>query len=420
MGMANEMQKLADDILASYKVRADELQQRLNDNNVMVKDVQEMLQGFRNDHQEIVASIKANAEELKENAKKLKADMAKDEQDRLMSYKEMMDGIKRTISTIQNEVVGIKISTENMIKDFSNAHKDMTAIMQEDFAGDKSQRAEWNDERMKTFDVMMHGIHDDMARINQEVEAIFKDVAKFLVDTNHMMKEFAKEHGDMSVELRADLQASLKERQDYTRSLLNDFSKRLAEISKENRLIADKLHNELDKSRKDLSDSDVQRMNGFNITMGVIQGRVNEIQSFVNTFLGDLKNDRGQASEIWEKLAEAKANIGKIFEQIAPPEKKVPVKKEKPAEVVKKEPVEEIKPALIVEKPIEEKTEENELSLEDKVLNYINKHPKGVKVSDMEKPLGETRMKIGFIAKQLLDDGKVNKVDNIYFPKLSK
>lgn len=418
--MANEMQNLADEILASYKVRADELQQRLSENNTMVKDVQEMLQGFRNDHQEIVASIKANAEELKVNAKKLKADMANDEQDRLISYKEMMDGIKLTISTIQDEVVSIKISTENMIKDFSNAHKDMTASMRADFADDKSQRAEWNADRMKSFDDMMQSIHDDMARINKEVAAIFEDVAKFLVDTNNMMKEFAKEHGHMSVELRADLLASLKERQDYTRSLLNNFSARLAEISKENRMIADKLHNELDKSRKDLGDLDVQRMNDFKIKMSVIQGRVNEIQSFVNTFLGDLKNDRGHASEIWEKLAEAKANIGKIFEQTTPPEKKEPVKKAKPVEAIKKEQAEDKKPAPVAEKPIVEKSEETELSLEDKVLNYINAHPKGVRVSDMEKPLGETRMKIGFIAKQLLDEGKVNKVDNIYFPKPSK
>jgi len=34
----------------------------------------------------------------------------------------------------------------------------------------------------------------------------------------------------------------------------------------------------------------------------------------------------------------------------------------------------------------------------------------------MEKPLGETRMKLGYIAKNLLDAGKIQKVDNIYFP----
>jgi hypothetical protein len=56
------------------------------------------------------------------------------------------------------------------------------------------------------------------------------------------------------------------------------------------------------------------------------------------------------------------------------------------------------------------------MTLEEKVLDYINKHPMGVKVSEMEAPLGETRMKIGFIAKTLLEEGKVQKMDNLYFP----
>lgn len=422
MGMANDMQKLADEILASYKVRADELQQRLKDNDLMVNDVQEMLQGFRNDHQEIVASIKANAAALKENAKKLRTDMAKEEQDRLRSFGEMMDGIKGTISKIQDEVVSIKISTENMLKDFSNAHKEMTSKMQEDFSNDKNQRTEWNTERMKSFDEMMQGIHDDMARINKEVASIFKDVAEFLVETNNMMKGFAKEHDDMSAELRADLQANLKDRQDQTRALLNDFNKRLAEISKENQQMANKLHAELNKSRKDLAASDVERLKDFKVTMGAIQGKVNEIQGFVNSFLGDLKKDRIQASEIWDKLAEAKANIGKIIQPV-PAQKKEAPKVEKPVEPPKNEPAAEEKPKPVAAekpKPAAEKVEQKELTLEEKVLDYIAKHPKGVRVSDMEKPLKDTRMKIGFIAKQLLDNGKVLKVDNLYFPKAKK
>jgi len=451
--MANEMQQLADEILSSYKVRDDELQQRLKDNNTMVKKVQEMFENFRNDHQEIVASIKANAETQKATAQKLKAEMTKDEQDRLKSFKEMMDGIKETISKIQDEVVSITTSTENTLKDFSNAHREMTGKMQEEFANDKSARAEWNTERMKSFNAMMQGILDDVDRIRKEVAAIFDDVAKFLVETDNMMKNFATEHSEMSAELRANLQANLKERQDQTRALLNDFNKKLAEISNENQQMAKKLHTELDKSRKDLATSDVRRLKDFKVTMGAIQDKVNEIQGFVSSFLGDLKNERIQASVIWDKLSEAKANIGRI-KQPEPASKKETDKVEKPVKPAKKEPVAEDKPAHSAEKPkevkpeekepvkakktdevpktepeTEEKTaptaekpkefkpEEKELTLEDKVLNYIAKHPKGVRVFDMEKPLGETRMRIGFIAKQLLDNGKVLKVENLYLPK---
>jgi hypothetical protein len=39
-----------------------------------------------------------------------------------------------------------------------------------------------------------------------------------------------------------------------------------------------------------------------------------------------------------------------------------------------------------------------------------------VKISDMEKPLGERRMKIGFLTKILLDEGKIEKRNNQYYP----
>ncbi|MFZ4591547.1 MAG: hypothetical protein ACOYN6_11150 [Ignavibacteria bacterium] len=38
----------------------------------------------------------------------------------------------------------------------------------------------------------------------------------------------------------------------------------------------------------------------------------------------------------------------------------------------------------------------------------------------MEEPLGESRMKIGYVAKKLLDEGKVQKHDNIYYPKVKR
>jgi hypothetical protein len=57
------------------------------------------------------------------------------------------------------------------------------------------------------------------------------------------------------------------------------------------------------------------------------------------------------------------------------------------------------------------------MTLEEKVLDYINKNPGGVKILDMEEPLGEKRMKLGFVAKKLLDDGRVLKIENTYYPK---
>jgi hypothetical protein len=57
------------------------------------------------------------------------------------------------------------------------------------------------------------------------------------------------------------------------------------------------------------------------------------------------------------------------------------------------------------------------MKLEARVLDYINQHQQGVRISEMEIPLGETRMKLGFIAKILLEERKIVKIDNQYFPK---
>ncbi|HOG06034.1 MAG TPA: hypothetical protein PK978_07350 [Paludibacter sp.] len=55
------------------------------------------------------------------------------------------------------------------------------------------------------------------------------------------------------------------------------------------------------------------------------------------------------------------------------------------------------------------------MSLKSRILEYINQHKEGVNISDMEKPLGENRMKIGFLTKVLLDEGKIEKRNSQYF-----
>ena len=57
------------------------------------------------------------------------------------------------------------------------------------------------------------------------------------------------------------------------------------------------------------------------------------------------------------------------------------------------------------------------MTLEAKVLDYINHHPEGVRISEMETPLGMSRLRIGFVAKNLLDQGKIVRIENSYYPR---
>ncbi len=399
MGLASEMKNLSEDILASFK-------QRIKENEELVNDVQNTLDGFRKDHQEMAAVLNANAAALRKG-------LARGEKERLNTFKTLMTGIHGTIASIQKEVVAIQTSTFNMIAGFSTNREEMADELNKFFAAGRADRMQNEKTRMKEFDALMKNINDDIKSINDEVATIFKN-------TNNMLERFENEHLDMSAELRAELSKNLAERVEYTRTMLHGFQKRLSEISKENQKMAQNL-------RKDLANGETERLSNYNgIMKGIhvaikgIQKEVKDIQKATAGMLGDLSQDRGQATAEWNKMQDAIAQIRKTG--VVTP--KTPVKKaekkeaikEVPVEVPKAAPVETVIAAPVIEAPVFTSFKEDPKTLEDKVLTFINKHPKGVRISEMEKPLGETRMKLGFTAKALLDTGKVQKIDNIYYP----
>ena len=396
MGMANEMKNLSEEILASYKQRAAEFQQRLKDNADVVKEVQKTLDGFRNDHMEMAATLRANAATLRSN-------LAQEQKDRIAGFQQLMDGIHASITQIQNEVEGIKTATVNMLKDFSISHNEMATKLQNDLDLDNTNRQNWNTGRLKNFDAMM-------ANINQEIAQIQKEVSDVFSYTDALLKKFSTAHNDMSAAMRAELKANLNERAEYTKNLLLQFNNKLAQMSQENQDMAKALRLDLNKSREELSQSDAQRLKDFNVVFTGIQNRVQEIQKYVNNFIDEFSTDRKQAAATWEKLAEAIANIGK---DVAVTTDSEPIVDEPAGIVAEKEVV-----VAPVEPEVEAPTAEpqKELTLEEKVLNYLSGHKSGIKISDMEAPLGETRMRIGFITKKLLEEGKVQKVENLYYP----
>ncbi len=403
MGLGSEMKNLSEELLASFK-------QRIKENEELVNEVQNTLDHFRRDHMEMASVLNANANALRKG-------LAKGEKDRLNTYKNLMSGIHHTISSIQKEVVGIQTSTFNMVNEFSADRAHMAKELNKFFSKGRADRKHNEKTRMKDFDALMGNINDDIKDINAEVAAIFKN-------TNDMLARFEKEHSDMADDLRADLGKNLAERVEYTRTLLNGFQKRLSDISKENQKTAQKL-------RKDLEHGETERlsdynhiMKGIHVAIKSIRNEVKGIKHSTSTMLDDLLQNRVEAAAEWGKMEKAMAQIRKKGVETAPKEvikkaEKIVVKKEPEikaekkvkAEVIKETPVKPVKAEAVVVPPAPEPK-----TLEEKVLNYINKHPKGVKISEMEVPLGQSRMRIGFIAKTLLDQGKVLKLDNIYYP----
>jgi hypothetical protein len=396
MGLSSEMKNLSEEMLASFK-------QRIKENEELVTDVQKTLDGFHKDHQEMAAILNANA-------KTLRKDLNQGEKDRLNTYKDLMTGIQSTISTIQQEVIDIQTSTFNLISEFSSERSEMAEELNKTFVQNRAERKEDEKIRMSEFNALMKDINDDIKDINDEVISIFKE-------TNEMLVTYDKEHQEMSAELKAELSRNLAERVEYTRTLLNGFQKRLSEISMENQKMAQNL-------QKDLAKGEVERIKEYNgIMKGIhaaikgIQKEVKEVQKATSGMLKNYANDREGAVAEWNKMQVAIAKIRKtgVVEQPKQAEKKES-KAKVAVEPVKQAPIEVVEETPVaVEAKVEAKAE-IPMTLEEKVLDYINKHPKGVRISEMEVPLGETRMKLGFTAKTLLEDGKVQKIENAYFP----
>ncbi len=379
MGLANEMKSLSEEMLSSFK-------DRVRNNQELVFNVEKKLQQYRNEQENTAATLTANAAELQRN-------LASGEKERISNYGQLMGSIQKDIKGIEKDVKSSFSSTKALIKDFSKARKVLASDLDKFFSDENKSRAENEQSRMAQYELYI-------GKISDEVSSIFNY-------TNDMLEKFGSEHKEMSDELRAELSRTRTERFEYTQALLKSIQGKIAEISKENLNAARKL-------RKDLDNGEAERLKGYNALFDRISSEVTELKNSTSSLLGSYNTDRAQGAEHWKQMQESIAAI-RSGEPVASPkkiEKKAPEVKAVPA-VVKELPVfEEKAPVVTIEVP----AANEEITLEDKIFEYINSHLEGVKVSDMEEPLHETRMKIGFAAKCLLDAGKVSKVENLYYP----
>jgi len=180
MGIADDVKKLGEDIVASYDTRVKAI-------GVLVKDTHKMLKGFQAEHKEMAAS--------------LKTDLAKGEETRLKDFKAMMESIHKFVSNVVKDV-------NALIKKFHQAHKAMADELRKNL--DKGEA-----DRIKAFKPMIAGIQ-------KEIKDIENYVAKKL-------KEFDEVHADMSEELKKMLMKYVNDMIKATQQLMSDIQKRQKE-----------------------------------------------------------------------------------------------------------------------------------------------------------------------------------------------
>jgi len=327
--------------------------QRIKENESLVSEVQKTLDGFQKDHQEM-ASV------LTSNAKALRAKLSNDDKTRIKDTTTFMKNVSKDNNTM-SKTLRLDLNT-----------------------GEKN--------RIMEFDNLMNTINDDIVNINTEVSNIFKD-------TKNVLDNFGKDRKEMSTQLRNDLDKNLNETVDYTRNLLNGFKNRMDEIGAENNKMAKDLRKSLNTGEDERMNNSKNLMKGIHASISGIQKEVRNIQKTSNGLVGNYAKDREGATALWNKMNEVIAQL-RNAEVGSSVTTKVVTHKHKEEIVAQKVDVSKTAP---------------QTTLEQKILKYISQHPNGVKISEMEEPLGENRMKLGFVAKALIDEEKLQKIDNLFY-----
>lgn len=54
--------------------------------------------------------------------------------------------------------------------------------------------------------------------------------------------------------------------------------------------------------------------------------------------------------------------------------------------------------------------------MEEMIIKFIKSHLDGVRMTEMEESLQQSRLRLGYVASKLLQEGKIKKVENRYYP----
>ena len=312
------------------------------------------------------------------------------------------------------------------------------------------------------------GISNDMKKLREDIvssnDVRVKAIGVLVKDTHKMLKGFQAEHKEMATNLRGELAKGEEKRLKGEEQRLKDFQVTMANIQKfvsdlgkevsamierfqkEHKAMADELKENLEKG-------EVDRLKTFNDMMGNIHQDINQIETYVANKLKEFSDAHADMSEELKKMLaqyvadmvkatknlmgdiqkrqkERTAEIADLNAEVADLLDAFKTEREKmaanwqalTATMAKKRGIKPKVEAEVKVRPVKEAIEEKEeevtpdMDLDEKILQFIKKHPKGVRVGDMEETLGVVRMRLGVIAKKLLEEGKIRKEENMYFP----
>ncbi|MCG2815607.1 MAG: hypothetical protein L6425_06720 [Candidatus Aminicenantes bacterium] len=287
--------------------------------------------------------------------------------------------------------------TRNMLKGFHAEHKEMSEKLRADMA-------KGEEDRLAGFKVMMAEIKkfvsdivvDGTAKLMKQIQTEQKARNKAVAD---LLEKFAKDHEAMADELKKSLAKGETDRLEDFKKMMEGIQKYVADVVKETKRLMDAIRARQDERNKEVLD-----------LLEAFKTEREKMAANWQNLVATMAKKRGVEPVEVEAGAEVKTVEEVKVRPVEKPIEEIAVEEMPPEEEVKVRPVEE------ANEEVAEEEMPPEMSLEERVLEFINRHSKGVRVGEMEEPLGVVRTRLGAIAKKLLNEGKVRKEEKLYFP----
>lgn len=261
--------------------------------------------------------------------------------------------------------------------------------------------------RLQELESFRKEMHDKLVLLEkrrmENREDLFGDLQVFSEELKKSVKgmrdAFGLDHGEKSAE-------QAKMLQEFRNTLSDSVDKLMDTFGAERRERGAGQARALQEFHRALGNSVEKMLRAF----GADHRRMKKAQ---DESLAALMGELRQGSEALRNVQ--KAGGGKEVSRVVKAKKKT-VEPEKAPIVAEQEEVSVIEAESLIQ-TVEEKTAApSSEDLEGLVLEYISSRPEGVRVGDMEEPLGATRMRLGVIAKKLYKSNKVRKEENRYLP----
>lgn len=326
----------------------------------------------------------------------------------------------KTSSGISGIVDNIMASYEARVKAVSDLSKE-TAEMCRRFRKEREDAdimghlAEVERNRRKDYNGMMDGIHKNIGDIRQEVAGIADQ-------TQAMLANFRKEREKANI--RGKLAKGEKARRQDCKAFMDGINNNINDIRKEVSDLAGQTHAIVAGFRKEREDADIKgklakgekvRQGEYKNLMGDIHGDLDRISKEVadlsgktQAMMSEFQKESKQMAADWQAMEGAIKHGAKPAQRTKAAKKTAA--KEQPQRTAPQEAEREAVEAQ------DEVLEAMRPGLPEQILEYIGDNaPEGVKIGEMEGPLGVSRMKLGKAAKELLEEGKLRKEDGRYF-----